>query len=321
MICYEYKAAGRRIWRGRIRLDGQRKAKDVSLQTRDHQVAKERLRKMREEMEREAEGLILPGTIREAAHKNITAHLADYVADLEKSGRSDAHVYHVDKRIQRLASECGWNLPKDMSADSFQAWRTRQRDKSPKTLNDFLSAASSFCKWLVRNGRMLDNALKLVSHVQERGHETFKRRAFSDDEMRRLLAVAGVRRPVYLTAVSTGLRRGELAALEWGDVDLDTEQPVLKVRACTTKNGRAALLPMGVTLTNTLRELRAPSWSAADIVFTDLMPTMDRMKKDMAAAGIIPTDARGQRGDFHALRHYAEYRIMPSAPRIAACSA
>ena len=63
-------------------------------------------------------------------------------------------------------------------------------------------------------------------------------------EIQRLLAVAWPRKAIYLTAVFTGLRRGELAALEWGDVHLNNPNPFLNVRASTTKNHRQAVIPL-----------------------------------------------------------------------------
>ena len=44
-----------------------------------------------------------------------------------------------------------------------------------------------------------------------------RRRSFTNDEMRRLLAVAGLYALGYLAAVYTGLRRKELSSVQWGD--------------------------------------------------------------------------------------------------------
>ena len=47
------------------------------------------------------------------------------------------------------------------------------------------------------------------------------------------------RRLAYLLAVWSGLRRSELAALTWGDVDLDVLPAKIRLRAETTKSKRA----------------------------------------------------------------------------------
>ena len=209
MICYEYKPKKRRIWRGRYQLENETRLTDISLHSRDRQVAKERLRKIVREKEQEREGMILPGSIRSAAPKNLVDHLDGYVADLDKAGRSESHVYHVEKRVKRLIAECSWHRCGDISSDSFQKWRVRQKGKSPKTLNEYLNSASSFCNWMVRQARIVGNPLKYVAKGNVKGNERVKRRALTDDETRRLLAVAGPRKVVYQTALCTGLRRAK----------------------------------------------------------------------------------------------------------------
>jgi len=84
-----------------------------------------------------------------------------------------------------------------------------------KTANDYLEAARCFFNWMVKIGRAGSNLLLAVEKVRTKGGKADEVRAFSDDEMLRLLAVAGERRVVYLMAVDTGLRRSELGALKW----------------------------------------------------------------------------------------------------------
>lgn len=302
MICYEYKPKKKRIWRGRYRLENEARLTDISLHSRDRQVAKERLRKIVKEKEQEREGIILPGSIRSAASKKLVDHLDGYVADLDKAGRSASHLDHVERRIIHLIKECPWHCCVDISSDSFQKWRVRQSGKSPKTLNEYLNAASAFCNWMVRQARMVGNPLKYVAKANVKGNETVKRRALTDDETRRILDVAGPRRVVYLTALCTGLRRHEMEALEWGDLDLDTAAPVIKVRAVTTKNKRAAVLPVHVKLAEELKRQRPASWVTSDLVFEDIIPDMDVFRNDLKAADVPFIDDQGQRIDFHALR-------------------
>jgi hypothetical protein len=66
---------------------------------------------------------------------------------------------------------------------------------------------------------LMYNPFELVTKVDVRGKESFHRRALNEDEARRLLA--GPHRPLYLLALHTGLRRGEINALRWGDLHLD----------------------------------------------------------------------------------------------------
>jgi integrase len=68
----------------------------------------------------------------------------------------------------------------------------------------------------------------------------------SADEARRLLEVAsesGDRlEALYVLAVHTGMRRGELLGLKWEDVDLDGRFPTIRVRRTLTRNGTSYVL-------------------------------------------------------------------------------
>jgi integrase len=77
-------------------------------------------------------------------------------------------------------------------------------------------------------GRTGSNPLLSVEKAKTKEGKADERRALSDDEMLRLLAVAGERKPVYLMAVHTGLRSSELAALKWSDLHLDAVTPFVK---------------------------------------------------------------------------------------------
>src|ERR1035441_2805386 len=76
-----------------------------------------------------------------------------------------------------------------------------------------------------------DRLPETVGRVETRGAERRKRRALTPDEVRRLLAVAGRYRIVYLAALFTGLRRDEIAQCIWARVHLDAPNPYIDVPA------------------------------------------------------------------------------------------
>ena len=204
-------------------------------------------------------------------------------------------------RLKKLIKECGWQYPKDVTADSFMTWR-REQTLSAKTLNDYLDAARGLMKWMQRAGRLETNPLQSVGKHKTAGKEVIQRRALTDEEVRRLLEVAGPRKPVYLSALNTGLRRAELAALQKGDCFLYGDNPFLKVRASTTKNNKAATIWLNEEVAAELKKLVALGAGLDEAVF-ETIPDMDQFRKDLAAAGIQFVDAQGRRADFHALRH------------------
>jgi integrase len=247
MIDFIYKPKDSRIWRWKFRQQSMdKKIADVSLETSDKRCAEKRRDKLREEKLHERDGLILPKAAREAAQRSLSDHLNDFLGDMRRRGKSEKYLANIEFRVSRLITECGWKLAKDVTADSFQAWLRAHRELKDKTANDYLEATRCFFNWLVKLGRTGSNPLLSVEKAKTKEGRAEEIRALSDDEMLRLLAVAGERKPVYLMAVHTGLRSSELAALKWGDLHLDAVTPFVKVRASTTKNGKSAdmrLLP------------------------------------------------------------------------------
>jgi len=301
MIDCIYKPKGSRIWRWKFRQqpkDG--KIQDVSLGTPDKRGAEKRHGKLLREKLNERDGLIMPKPVREAAQRKITEHLQDFLGDTGRRGNCVKYLTNVEYRVEKLISGCSWNTLKDVTTDSFQKWRQTHKDLAAKTVNDYLDAARCFFNWLVTNGRIQSNPLAAVEKVKTEGRETRERRAFSDEEMRLLLSVAGENKAVYLTAVHTGLRRSELAALKWGDVALDAVVPFVRVRASTTKNGKPAEMRLHPELVEVLQELKGNG--GADKAVFDRVPRMKRFRHDLEAAKIDYCDKLGHFADFHSLR-------------------
>ena len=253
------KSVSSRMYRGRYRLDGETQITDVPLHTNDKQVARQKLAEIIRDQERERQGIIAPKQQREAAQRPLKGHIADFIADRNTVGRDARYVRQLEKKLLLLVAECGWNSAKDVTANSFQTWRSGQ-NRAAKTLNEYLNAATGLMNWMERNERIASNPLKSVQKAQSGGLQTRLRRAFTTDELKRLMAVAGPRKAIYLMAVFTGLRREELRQLVWGDVHLDGNQPFVNVRASTTKNHKQAVIPLHSDVVAALRAL-----SSADV--------------------------------------------------------
>ena len=178
-------------------------------------------------MQQEKAGTIPPKLERESAQRSLSEHLQDFMATREKSGVCSKYAKGQHKQLIRLFSECRWKTVADVQRDSFESWRN-QTDAHPKTLNEYLGTANVFLKWMEGCGRIPSNPLSKVPTVETRGRDKRKRRAFTQAEIGRLLDVSGPRAVVVLLALYTGLRRGELGSLLWGDVHLDGSGTVLE---------------------------------------------------------------------------------------------
>ena len=303
MINFIYKHKGERIWHWKCRLDSSGgKVFDVSLGTTDKQVAEKKRAELLREKEHEKAGLIPAKAVRNSARRKLARHIQDFVGDLRSQRRNHRYIGSVEYHLTELAEKCEWTFPQDVSADSFIVWRNAQ-SKAAKTLNEYLTSAKGFCTWLVAQGRIPVNPLATVKKVEARGHEVRVRRAFADTELTGLLFVAGPQQIVYLTAVLTGIRHGELKELRWHDFNLGGEKPSVTVRASVSKNHKQACLPLHPALITALREFRPANADAGDLVFKGLVPRSKVFNAHLKAAKIIKVDTQGRVVDFHSLRH------------------
>ncbi len=109
-------------------------------------------------------------------------------------------------------------------------------------------------------------------------------------------------RDLYTCAVSTGMRLGELAALDWHDVDFD--QRVIRVRntaTFTTKNRRNRTIPMTCQLCALLAERQKVTTTSHVFSFEGRRITKDiasrNFKQCVVKAGLNPAI------HFHSMRH------------------
>ena len=275
--------------------------RDIPLGVTEKRSAEQMLQDILKEQSQEAAGLLAPRRMRDAAQASIAEHCGAFLKDLTAKGRVFRYVQAVGVYMGTLIKECHWELLRDVTAESFTVWRQNQA-KAPKTLNEYLMGARAFFNWMVRQEKAKENPLAKVELARVEGLQKRARRAYAPQELRNLLAVAGERKPVYLMAVLTGLRRGELKQLRWADLDLAASAPSVKVRASISKNHREAVLPLHSDLVQVLRELRPAECNPESFVFKGLFPRIERFHADLKAAGIDAQDKGGGRLDFHSLR-------------------
>jgi len=311
------KSVSSRLWSGRYKLDGDSKTVTVALKTADKQVAEAKLREIVSRKQKEQCGLVPTSSVEQAIQKPLADHLADFIIDRERLGRSPDYIRQLKGKNHRLITECGWKRAVDISAESFSDWRNQNGKLCQKTLNEYQDAVSTFADWLMKNRRCLEaNPLAFVERLSTVGNERFERRALSADEIERLLSVSGPRKEVYQVAIYLGLRRKEMGLLQWRDVDLERAKPCVSLRAATTKNRKAAVRRLHPVAVHALQRVKdsQPNTEPTDYVFADLLPSPTEMRKDLVLAG-IPHDTEN-RVDFHSLRHTTD-TLLVSQPNIA----
>ena len=291
-----------RLYSARYKLPGQTKATTIALHVSDRQVAEAKLHEMVRELEREAVGICTPRRVRLAGQCGIEQHVKAYCSDLRARRKDEDYVTTVEKRLTKLVTECEWERIGDVTAESFQMWRERQKFAA-KTLNDYLAAASALFGWLIRNEIASRNPLARVGKVDVRGNERLKRRAFTPEEFASVIAVAGEYRLALLTAYYTGLRRSEVSQLRWADVLRKAEGTFLMVRAAIAKNRLTKALYVPGWFARELMCSKPTVAAECDLVLPpDKLPSIWAFRTLLKRAGVPYKDSLGRQADFHAIR-------------------
>lgn len=98
----------------------------------------------------------------------------------------------------------------------------REEGKAEWTIKAVLTPFGRIMAYAVRNHRLRQNPVRELEREERPKVGRPRRRVLSSDEISNLLEKATPRyRPVFATAVFTGLRLGELLGLTWADIDFD----------------------------------------------------------------------------------------------------
>ena len=203
----------------------------------------------------------------------------------------------------------------DIGAAQIDALRISKRELSPKTVSNILTLLGTMLRaavdmrWLAQ----LPWIKKPKAHIDA----TEFRYLQTEEELQRFLKAAGEAGAdvlaLYATAVYTGMRLGELAALRWTDINWNGRLiAVQRSHEGLTKSGRMRRVPILDPLLPILREWRMRNPS--HLVFPNRdgeqhEPSarifQERLHDVLDAAGFErPTEGRYRHAiNFHSLRH------------------
>lgn len=276
--------------------DHRKRRRRVSLRCRSQVVAERAARQILELEEQRRAGVLTPGE--EAAAVPLAEHLAAFRVSLRVSPQQEHQVMRTLTRATKGATRLA-----EFTLEAADRWLARERARgiSSTTLNHSRSHLIRFARWLYATDRTAVDPLKGLGRFKapREGEEDggrFERLALTDEELVALLATTPEpRRTVYLLAATTGLRRGELAALRWSSVDLEGRQ--LTVRAGTAKSRRTAHLPLVPAAADALQALRDRSWARAELLRLQELRARSSSEEAAAQAEGIARSALRRRVD------------------------
>jgi integrase len=274
--------------------DGNNHVREVATGCRDETAAKSVLADLERRAELVKAKVMSAAEDAIADHQDmpLADHFAAFLEHQAAKGITRRRLDDTRSRLNRVAAECGFRRLADLDAAGLERWLTARQTEGmgAVTRNAYREAWVTFGNWCVRNHRLLSNPLAGVPKADAKIDRRRHRRALTENELTRLLDVArrrplvdrmtvtkgprkgevyGRLRPevqrrleclgweralIYKTLVLTGLRKGELASLTAGQLDLDTDPAYLVLDAADEKNRQGNSIPLRSDLAADLRE-------------------------------------------------------------------
>ncbi|MEI8195493.1 MAG: tyrosine-type recombinase/integrase, partial [Phycisphaerae bacterium] len=128
-----------------------------------------------------------------------------------------------------------------------------------------------------------------------------------------ILQAPAKRANVYRAFLLTGLRRGEMTDLQWGDLRLRSTTPFVQLRAAQTKNGKADQIPLHPDLVAIFSKMRP---GKPDGRVFDKIPSKQDLLADIRAAGIKPERQGQGLVDIHSLRHTFDRLVIEKGANV-----
>jgi integrase len=195
--------------------------------------------------------------------------------------------------------------------DAFVAAKVRA-GLSPKTINNILATLRRALN-IAKDWRLLRSVPPIHGlRVPERQYVWL-----TATELDRLIEAAtpGYWRALVTFIADTGVRFGEAAGLDWDQVELAATPPMVTIAQAafrgligSTKTGRIRHVPITPRVVRELAMLPR----RGNLVFERLNGGAPRPESTLDTLHRFCDRAGVQRVGWHALRHYAELRIMPS---------
>lgn len=216
--------------------------------------------------ERQVRAEIAAGTFHHGRHATVRAMAPNLVRWLKTQGRKPSYVDAVRSVLKHhLVPYFGARALSSLHPSDIDSYREAKADLAPKTVVNHLGVLSKLLRLAQRDGLVMT-----VPRIELPRLEVHEAPFLGADEANRLLEhCRGRLRTMIIIALDTGVRLGELIALHWSDVNLETANLAVRRQWCQRartftepKNGRHRTIPLTpravAELRGHIRRLRCP---------------------------------------------------------------
>ena len=169
---------------------------------RDKQAARHVLAEKLKRVEHIKAGILNAQECRTADHASLPLemHVESYMQHLKAKtirGRkiSEGHRSNVQRQLNVLLRDSSFKRLRDITRDAMEKWMNRAEESGmgARTRNTYRAAIIAFCNWCVETDRMAANPLSRLCRADEHADTRKKRRALTEEEMKRLFRAAYLR--------------------------------------------------------------------------------------------------------------------------------
>ena len=228
---------------------------------------------------------------------------AEQYLDYSKANKAWSTYNRQDRiSIARLKAYFKDKYIYEITPQMIEKYKAKRLEKvKPATVNRELACLKHMFTMAIKWGYVKTNPAKEVKLLKE---PPGRLRYLKPEEVKALLASCPDHiRPIVVTALNTGMRKGELQELKWADVDFKNR----KITVINAKNNESRVIPINKTLYNELYPLSKRS--KGEYVFSDKngRPYGDIKKSFLKAL----EKAEIEDFRFHDLRHtFGSYLVM-----------
>lgn len=243
-----------------------------------------------------------PEPTKRIANHTFKELVAEYLKWAERQRSFKSKVYLINQ-LQETFGGLPLRRFNSMLLEQYQTERL-QKNK-PATVNRLIATISHMFTKAVEWDMVEEETLKRIRRVRLLPENNRRLRYLSKEECQSLINACGLHlKPIVITALNAGMRKGEILSLRWDNIDLKHGFILLD----RTKNGERREIPINDTLRTTLQGIAR----RLDIPYVFYDPVTGKPYQDVKRS-FNTALGRSKIMDFkfHDLRHtFASYLVM-----------